>query len=235
VCSKALRGEVDCLECQGARMRALADAALARATVRGWDLAQDPGRLRIQTIDSFNFSAGNAAHVTAKAGGALVITERPHELYTEPPGLTLAAADDDPHSLEDVSCCSERLDNIGATSSVARGHAGVSASLAAVCVGSMSLELLCARISDSSRRNSTRPSARSLFTSAHCTRIEPGANYLTLARWGVICAPCGLETARIFTLTAKCEWRKPKGITRAAGLNMRVRRRETVGEPLLSD
>src|ERR1700680_2079979 len=52
---KALRGEVDTSSAQGARMRQLADSALARAAARGWDIVQDPGRLRIQTIDSFNF------------------------------------------------------------------------------------------------------------------------------------------------------------------------------------
>src|SRR5215813_9600094 len=38
---KALRGETDTSSAQGARMRKFADAALARATARGWDLAQD--------------------------------------------------------------------------------------------------------------------------------------------------------------------------------------------------
>ena len=74
---KALRGETDTSSAQGARMRKFADAALARATARGWDLAQDPGRLRIQTIDSFNFRLATQLTVTAKAGGSLQITERP--------------------------------------------------------------------------------------------------------------------------------------------------------------
>jgi len=78
---KALRGEIDATSAQGARMRKFADAALARASARGWDLAQDPGRLRIQTIDSFNFRLATQLTVTAKAGGSLLITERPHELY----------------------------------------------------------------------------------------------------------------------------------------------------------
>src|SRR5882672_1689876 len=35
---KALRGEIDTNSAQGARMRQFADAALARAAARGWDL-----------------------------------------------------------------------------------------------------------------------------------------------------------------------------------------------------
>src|SRR5947207_2905202 len=99
---KALRGEVDTSSAQGVRMREFADAALARAAVRGWDLAQDPGRLRIQTIDSFNFRLATQLTVTAKAGGTLVITERPQELYDRAARQTLAAADDDAQLAEDV-------------------------------------------------------------------------------------------------------------------------------------
>src|SRR5579872_2695147 len=51
---RALRGEV-ADDAQGERLRQLAAAALQRSQERGWRLAQDPGRLRIQTIDSFNF------------------------------------------------------------------------------------------------------------------------------------------------------------------------------------
>jgi len=93
---KALRGEIDCDRAlKAARMRKFADAALARASARGWDLAQDPGRLRIQTIDSFNFRLATQLTVTAKAGGSLLITERPHELYNRAARQTLAAADHD--------------------------------------------------------------------------------------------------------------------------------------------
>jgi ATP-dependent helicase/nuclease subunit A len=108
---KALRGEIDTTSAQGARMRAFADAALARASARGWDLAQDPGRLRIQTIDSFNFRLATQLTVTAKAGGSLLITERPHELYNRAARQTLAAADHDDQLAADVELLFERLDN----------------------------------------------------------------------------------------------------------------------------
>ena len=108
---KALRGETDTSSAQGARMRKFADAALARATARGWDLAQDPGRLRIQTIDSFNFRLATQLTVTAKAGGSLQITERPGELYNRAARQTLAAADHDEQLAADVELLFERLDN----------------------------------------------------------------------------------------------------------------------------
>src|SRR5882757_7028046 len=108
---KALRGEVDTSSAQGARVRQFADAALARAAARGWDLAQDPGRLRIQTIDSFNLRLATQLTVTAKAGGSLLITERPHELYNRAARQTLAAADHDEQLAADVELLFERLDN----------------------------------------------------------------------------------------------------------------------------
>src|ERR1700726_3563705 len=42
---RALRGEIDTSSAQGRRLQALASAALARSATRGWNLAQDPGRL----------------------------------------------------------------------------------------------------------------------------------------------------------------------------------------------
>src|SRR5690348_17296072 len=74
---KALRGEIDTTSAQGQRLHALASAALERATARDWNLAEDPGRLRIQTIDSFNFRLASQLPVTAKAGSALAVTDSP--------------------------------------------------------------------------------------------------------------------------------------------------------------
>src|SRR6201999_3897164 len=84
---------------------------LARASARGWDLAQDPGRLRIQTIDSFNFRLATQLTVTARAGGALLITERPWELYRLAARRTLEAAEYDTELGADIDLLFERLDN----------------------------------------------------------------------------------------------------------------------------
>jgi ATP-dependent helicase/nuclease subunit A len=214
---KALRGEVDASSAQGARMRALADAALARATVRGWDLAQDPGRLRIQTIDSFNFRLATQLTVTAKAGGALVITERPHELYNRAARLTLAAADEDPQLAEDVELLFERLDNnwgnvqrLLADMLRQRGH------WLRYVLGHEP-GALCARISDSLAEivhDHLRAVCSLLPTGLRneagaLPHIGPlGSELRSLPSWKRLAS---------LTLTAKCEWRKPKGITRAAG------------------
>src|SRR6185437_5386451 len=64
---KALRGEIDTRGPQGARLRDLAAAALQRSLLRGWSLADDPGRLRIQTIDSFNFRLASQLPIAAGA------------------------------------------------------------------------------------------------------------------------------------------------------------------------
>jgi ATP-dependent exoDNAse (exonuclease V) beta subunit len=108
---KALRGEGDISSPQGARLHAFAEAALTRAAQRGWNLAQDPGRLRIQTIDSFNFRLATQLTVTAKAGGSLVITERPQDLYNRAARQTLSAAEEDAQLASDVELLFERLDN----------------------------------------------------------------------------------------------------------------------------
>src|ERR1700761_4867689 len=108
---KALRGEIDTSNPQGRRLQALADAALERGSAKGWNLAQDPGRLRIQTIDSFNFRLASQLPVTAKAGGALTITDRPWEIYHRSARATLIGAVNDPDLSADVEFLFERLDN----------------------------------------------------------------------------------------------------------------------------
>jgi ATP-dependent helicase/nuclease subunit A len=214
---KALRGEVDKSSAQGARMREFADAALARAAARGWDLAQDPGRLRIQTIDSFNFRLATQLTVTAKAGGALVITERPHELYNRAARQTLGAADDDPQLAEDVELLFERLDNnwgnvqrLLADMLRQRGH------WLRYVLGHEP-GALCARISGSLEeivRDHLRAVCALLPPSL---RNEAGAlPHIGPLGSDVRTAPAWKRLASL-TLTAKCEWRKPKGISRTAG------------------
>ena len=108
---KALRGEIDTSTPQGLRLKALANAALARSTSRGWKLAEDPNRLRIQTIDSFNFRLASQLPITARAGGSLTIAERPHELYVRAARQTLLDAEADEEQQRDAELLFERLDN----------------------------------------------------------------------------------------------------------------------------
>ncbi|HJS92353.1 MAG TPA: UvrD-helicase domain-containing protein [Steroidobacteraceae bacterium] len=93
------------------RIRALATAALARSEKRGWRLAQDPGRLRIQTIDSFNFRLASQLPVSAHAGSGLVVSSRPQELYRLAARETLLAAQEDAQLSQDLELLFERLDN----------------------------------------------------------------------------------------------------------------------------
>jgi ATP-dependent exoDNAse (exonuclease V) beta subunit len=107
---RALRGETSD-DAQGRRLRVLATAALQRSQARGWRLAEDPGRLRIQTIDSFNFRLASQLPVTARAGGELVLSARPEELYRLAARETLLAAEEDPELSADLELLFERLDN----------------------------------------------------------------------------------------------------------------------------
>lgn len=107
----ALRGEIDSKGSQGKRLRALAKAALRQSAVRGWNLADDPGRLRIQTIDSFNFRLASQLPVGAGAGGALHIADSPRELYRRAARRTLIDADADDTLAADADLLFERLDN----------------------------------------------------------------------------------------------------------------------------
>ncbi|HEV2270661.1 MAG TPA: UvrD-helicase domain-containing protein [Steroidobacteraceae bacterium] len=107
---RALRGDIPDGE-QGERLRRLAAAALQRSQARGWRLAQDPGRLRIQTIDSFNFRLASQLPVTARAGSELAVSSRPEELYLLGARETLLAAEEDAELSADLELLFERLDN----------------------------------------------------------------------------------------------------------------------------
>ncbi len=107
---RALRGEI-ADGAQSERLRQLAAAALRRSQERGWRLAQDPGRLRIQTIDSFNFRLASQLPVTARAGSELVVSSRPEELYLLAARETLLAAEEDAELSTDLELLFERLDN----------------------------------------------------------------------------------------------------------------------------
>ncbi|MGA7541027.1 MAG: UvrD-helicase domain-containing protein [Steroidobacteraceae bacterium] len=107
---RALRGEIPPGE-QSERLRELAAAALQRSQARGWRLGQDPGRLRIQTIDSFNFALASQLPVTARAGSGLRVSARPEELYRLAARETLLAAEEDAALSADLERLFERLDN----------------------------------------------------------------------------------------------------------------------------
>src|SRR5882672_8048406 len=107
----ALRGEIAADDPCAAELRALTGAALRHAAQRGWNLAQDPGALRIQTIDSFTYWLASQLPIAARAGGTLRVTEAPQELYRHAARRTLLAAEADAVLGADTELLFERLDN----------------------------------------------------------------------------------------------------------------------------
>ena len=214
---KALRGEIDTSTAQGRRLYALASAALERGSRRGWNLAQDPGRLRIQTIDSFNFRLASQLPVTAKAGGALTITDRPGELYNRAARVTLVAAESDPILSEDIEFLFERLDNnwhnveqLLASMLQQRGH------WLRYVLGHEP-QALCARINESLANIARDHLAAACGRLSGALRAEAGS----LPQAGLLgsepeCLAAWKGFASL-TLTQKGEWRKPRGITKALG------------------
>ncbi len=83
-----------------ARTLELARAALATDAVRGWNLLEQPGRLRVQTIDALNLGLARRLPVLSGLGAGLGIEEDARELYRRaaervleqlPQGLPLAS------------------------------------------------------------------------------------------------------------------------------------------------
>ena len=214
---KALRGEIDTSSAQGRRLQALAAAALQRGAARGWNLAQDPGRLRIQTIDSFNFRLASQLPVTAKAGGALTITDRPWELYHRAARGTLVAAESDPELSADIEFLFERLDNnwhnverLLAGMLQERGHW-------LRYVLTHEPQALCARINES-LANIVRDHLNvACNVLSDALRAQAGA----LPQAGILANEPEALTAwqglAALVLTQKGEWRKPTGITKRLG------------------
>src|SRR5207245_346693 len=91
--------------------RALTAGALRHGTTRGWNLAHDPGALRIQTIDSFTYWLASQLPIAARAGGTLRVTGTPQELYRRAARRTLLAAEADAVLGADTELLFERLDN----------------------------------------------------------------------------------------------------------------------------
>src|SRR2546421_2878054 len=214
---KALRGCSEARNSQDERSHALAEAALAHAAARGWNLEHDPGRLHIQTIDSFNLRLASQLPVTAKAGGALVITDRPLELCHRAARLTLAAAEHDAQLGADVEVLFERLDNhwnnverLLAQMLVQRGHwlrYVLEHGPGALCerIGTSLANLIADHLTGACARlpGALRAEAGSL-PDVGLLGSEPGC----LAAWKRLAS---------LTLAAKAEWRRSLRIGKALG------------------
>jgi ATP-dependent helicase/nuclease subunit A len=107
----ALLGTIADSDPCAAELRELAASALRHAAHRGWNLGEDTGVLRIQTIDSFNYWLAWQLPVASRTGGALTVTEVPEELYRRAARRTLQSADAEAQLAADTAVLFGRLDN----------------------------------------------------------------------------------------------------------------------------
>jgi ATP-dependent helicase/nuclease subunit A len=108
---RALRGEVPRDDPCAAQLDTLAAGALRHGAARGWNLREDPGALRIQTIDAFNYALARQLPLAARAGGALEIADPAAPLYQRAARRALLAAEADPTLASATGLLFERLDN----------------------------------------------------------------------------------------------------------------------------
>ncbi len=92
-------------------LRELAEAAPASPQARDWDLLNQPSRLRIQTIDSFNFWIASQLPVTTEAGALLNVDDYPEEIYLRAARAALDAGERDPALAADFEILFARRDN----------------------------------------------------------------------------------------------------------------------------
>ena len=59
----------------------LAQAVRARSQARGWRLAENPGRLRIQTLDALNLALASQLPLAARGSGSLGVLPQPASAY----------------------------------------------------------------------------------------------------------------------------------------------------------
>ena len=91
--------------------RDLARAALARDAARDWQLATNPSRLRIQTIDALNASLTRQLPLTARFGAQPESIEDAGALYREAARNLLAQINDGDAVADDVATLLAHLDN----------------------------------------------------------------------------------------------------------------------------
>ena len=87
---KASRGEDPAANAHEREVRRLAQAVLAHAQARGWQLTEQPQRLNIQTIDSLALSIAYQTPLLSRLGGQLTPTEEATPLYALAAERTLA-------------------------------------------------------------------------------------------------------------------------------------------------
>lgn len=89
----------------------LAGKVLERDRAANWGLIENPGRLKIQTIDAFCSSIIRQAPLTSGLGRTPAVTENPGELYEEAARRTIALVEEETPEGESVRKALKHLDN----------------------------------------------------------------------------------------------------------------------------
>ncbi len=82
---------------------------------KAWRLLDNPGRMRIQTIDSFCFYLANQLPILSQVGGNPAVTENAEPVFREAAKSTLAQLESDTALAEAISTVLRHLDNDIAT------------------------------------------------------------------------------------------------------------------------
>jgi ATP-dependent exoDNAse (exonuclease V) beta subunit len=99
------------LEARAQRLHALAQAVRERSQARGWRLTENPGRLRIQTLDALNRALALQMPLAARGSGSLGVLPQPGSAYRTAARRTLLDAQSDPSLRADVQVLFERMEN----------------------------------------------------------------------------------------------------------------------------
>ncbi len=108
---RALDGQLDGDDPMGRQWAQLRGAVLARSRAQGWSTEDLPGRLRIQTIDSFNHELARAMPVLGRFQSSLQVVDDAGPLFHEAARRTLQALDAEPELAADADLLLQRLDN----------------------------------------------------------------------------------------------------------------------------
>ena len=90
---------------------ALLHAARARDAACGWNLLQNPSRLRIETIDALNHWLATQLPVASRSGPSLEIASAPASLYRRAARACLHLAAEDRDAAAAAALLFDRLDN----------------------------------------------------------------------------------------------------------------------------
>ena len=90
---------------------ASAQAVRERSQARGWRLAENPGRLRIQTLDALNRALALQLPLAARGSGSLNVLPQAHGAYRMAARRTLLDAQSDQARRADVQRLFERMEN----------------------------------------------------------------------------------------------------------------------------